>query len=85
VNARILPSLTFWGRVAGRGRKACSFRQYLANRSHALAGTKAMGPPVVSLDPNGTLHGLRNGTATIIGRYDAGGLLDNVCVEVAAE
>lgn len=42
-----------------------------------------VGPPVVSLDPNGVVHGLRTGTATFIARF--GSLTDQVRVNVEAE
>ncbi|MGH6843069.1 MAG: hypothetical protein ACREDV_13465, partial [Methylocella sp.] len=43
----------------------------------------AAGPPVVRLDPNGVVHGLRPGTATIIARF--GAVTDQVRVEVEAK
>jgi hypothetical protein len=42
----------------------------------------AAGLPIVRLDPNGVVHGLRPGTATIIGRF--GALTDQVEVTVTA-
>ena len=58
-------------------------RVYLDARYVSYSIASGVGPPVVSLDPNGVVHGLRTGTATIIGRF--GSLTDQVQVNVEAE
>ncbi|PZR81138.1 MAG: hypothetical protein DLM68_18355 [Hyphomicrobiales bacterium] len=56
---------------------------YLDTRYVSYSIAPAAGPPAVSLAPNGVIHGLRPGTATIIGRL--GSFTDQVRVEVEAE
>lgn len=58
-------------------------RVYLDARYVSYSIAPSVGPPVVSLDPNGVVHGLRKGTATIIGRF--GSLTGQVRVNVEAE
>jgi hypothetical protein len=56
---------------------------HLDTRYVSYSIAPAAGPPIVRLDPNGVVHGLRPGTATIIARF--GALSDHVQVEVEAE
>jgi hypothetical protein len=58
-------------------------RVYLDTRYVSYSIAPGVGPPVISLDPSGVVHGLRTGTATIIARY--GSLTDQVRVNVEAE
>jgi hypothetical protein len=58
-------------------------RVYLDARYVSYSIAPGVGPPVVSLDPNGVVHGLRHGTTAIIGRF--GSLTDQVRVNVEAE
>ncbi|MFZ3328808.1 MAG: hypothetical protein WA231_24365 [Methylocella sp.] len=58
-------------------------RVYLDTRYVLYSIAPGVGPPVVSLAPNGVVHGLRTGTATIIARF--GSLTDQVRVNVEAE
>ncbi len=56
---------------------------YLDTRYVSYSIAPGMGPPVVSLAPNGVVHGLRTGTATIIARF--GSVTDQLRVNVEAE
>jgi hypothetical protein len=58
-------------------------RVYLDTSDVSYSIAPSVGPPVVSLDLNGVVHGLRTGTATIIARF--GSLTDQVRVSVETE
>lgn len=58
-------------------------RVYLDSRYVSYSIAPSAGLPAVRLDPNGVVYGLREGTATIIGRF--GSLTDEVRVNVVAE